>query len=546
MFVDTCKSGKYKRVLLRTSYRENGKVKHKTVGNLTGCTEEEIEAVKLALRHKDDLTNLGNIREDVQASQGRRFGDIWLVYQKARELGIEKALGKSRQGKLALWQVIARVIDQGSRLSAVRLAANSATGDILDFAKGFCEDDLYRNLEWMSDNQSNIEKKLFRRQDNSGEQYYLYDVTSCYLEGMDNHFAAFGYNRDGKKGKRQITIGLLCDGNGIPVSVEVFQGNTSDMSTVSSQLNKLAEDFGAENIALVGDRGMIKAPQIDDITSETYRFNYITALDKKEINTLLKDETLQMELFDEKLTEVIEGGVRYILRRNPERKADIEKNRTEKIAAVNRYIEQQNQYLIEHPKAWTEVAERRIREKIEKLNIADFLRIEKNGKRQFTYSIDKDTLQKTAKLDGCYVIKTDIERADADKDEIHNRYKDLAKVEWAFRTSKKEVLEMQPVHVRTEKSTRGHVFVIMMAYMITQALRQEWQNLDITVPEGLDALSSLCTVGVSITEAAKCNKLPQPNEMTRKLLDAANVTLPEAIPRKNIKIDTRHKLRNNS
>ena len=428
----------------------------------------------------------------------------------------------------------------------MRLAANSAAGDILEFEKGFCEDDLYNNLEWLSDNQRKIEKKLFRQRDNAGEQYYLYDVTSCYLEGAENHFAAFGYNRDGKKGKRQITIGLLCDGNGVPVSVEVFPGNTSDMSTVSSQLNKLAGDFGAENIALIGDRGMIKSPQIDDITSETYRFNYITALDKKEINTLLKDETLQMELFDEKLTEVIEGGVRYILRRTPERKADIEKNRTEKIAAVNRYIEQQNQYLIEHPKARTEVAERRIREKIEKLNIADFLRIEKNGKRNFTYNIDKEALQKTAKLDGCYVIKTDIEGAHADKDEIHNRYKDLAKVEWAFRTSKKEILEMQPVHVQTEKSTRGHAFVIMMAYMITQALRQEWQNLDITVPEGLDILSSLCTVSVSITDAAKCNKIPKPNEMSRRLLDAANVTLPEAIPRKDIKIDTRHKLKKES
>ncbi|MFW6414526.1 MAG: hypothetical protein ACOCZS_04410 [Verrucomicrobiota bacterium] len=116
-------------------------------------------------------------------------------------------------------------------------------------------------------------------------------------------------------------------------------------------------------------------------------------------------------------------------------------------------------------------------------------------------------------------------------------------MEWAFRTSKKEILEMQPVHVRTEKSTRGHAFVIMMAYMITQALRQEWQNFDITVPEGLDTLSTLCTVRVSISDAAQCNKIPQPNEITRKLLDAANVTLPEAIPWKDLKIDTRHKLR---
>ena len=211
MYVDQSTSGKYKRFLLRESYRHNGKVKHRTIANLSACSPEEIEAIRLALRHKDDLTALVSLSEQVRLRQGLSVGGVWLVYDLARQLGIEQALGPSRQGKLALWQVIARVIDQGSRLSAVRLAGSHAACDVLGL-ESFNEDDLYGNLDWLAEHQGAIEDRLFRAMaDEGGPGLYLYDVTSSYLEGECNELSAFGYNRDGKKGKRQVVIGLLCD-----------------------------------------------------------------------------------------------------------------------------------------------------------------------------------------------------------------------------------------------------------------------------------------------------------------------------------------------
>ena len=197
---------------MRESYREEGKVKHRTIANLSSCTPEEIEAIRLALSHKHHLAALVNLKEDLRLEQGLSVGAVWAVFSVAKRLGIVAALGSSRAGKLALWQVIARVIDQGSRLSAVRLAGSHAACDVLNLAK-FNEDDLYNNLDWLRENQAKIEDHLFakrngRKHDQDKQQLFLYDVTSSYLEGTKNELSAFGYNRDKTKGKRQIVIGL--------------------------------------------------------------------------------------------------------------------------------------------------------------------------------------------------------------------------------------------------------------------------------------------------------------------------------------------------
>jgi hypothetical protein len=242
----------YKRVLLRTSYRENGKVKKRTLANLSACSDEEIEAIQLALRHKHDLAQVGSVEEALSMQQGPSVGAVWLVYQVARRLGIATALGHSREGKLALWQVIARVINQGSRLSAVRLAGHHAACDVLDLAP-FHEEHLYANLDWLHAHQVELENKLFRKASaGQSTELFLYDVTSSYLEGEKNPLAAFGYNRDGKKGKRQSVIGLLCDHKGTPLSIEVFAGNTQDTQTFASQVSKVAERFGGGAAAIPG------------------------------------------------------------------------------------------------------------------------------------------------------------------------------------------------------------------------------------------------------------------------------------------------------
>lgn len=523
-------------ILLRESYREHGKVKNRTIANLTHCNPIEIDAMRLALEHKGDLRVL-KPNDSIELKQGMSVGAVWLVYEVARRLGIAKVLGRDGAGKLAMWQVIARVIDQGSRLSAVRLAQVHAGCDILGIRQGFNEDNLYKNLAWLSDNQERIEKRLFkaRRKDKKVE-LFLYDVTSSYFEGLQNELAAWGYNRDKKSGKKQVVVGLLCDEEGEPVSIEVFSGNTRDFDTFGSQVKKAAAVFGCERVTFVGDRGMIKSGQIDEIKDED--FNYITAITKPQIEKLLKAGVFQMSLFDKDVCEVEHEGVRYILRRNPQRVEEIANTRTEKKETIEKIIQDRNIYLSEHPLAKVETAIKNVNNRIIRLKIDKWLKVESDGRM---LQLKEDALSKDARLDGCYVIKSDLPK-EVDKQIIHDRYKDLAEVELAFRTCKTGMLEIRPWYVKTEKSTRGHALVVMLSYLIIHNLKQAWADFDITVEEGLKELSMLCSMEMVIKDRGSCHRIPTPRQMSAKLFKAANVRLPRVLPHLGTKVVSRKKL----
>lgn len=367
MYVDSCKTGKYTRHLLRESFREGGKVKHRTILNISHLPDEEINALKLALKHKQNLQSL--IDQKVEATQGKSVGSVWVIDQIAKELGIKKALGNTDAGKLALYQVYARVLEQGSRLSAIRLNKIHSLTEVLSITKDFNENHLYENLNWLAENQNTIEEKLIRshyKDSDTQPQLFLYDVTSSYLEGEHNELSAFGYNRDGKKNKKQIVIGLLCDQDGCPVSIEVFPGNTNDTKTFSNQLVKICKRFESKGITLVGDRGMIKGPQIEEI--EQKELTYITAITNQQIQTLEKNGIIQMELFEEVLSEIEDGDIRYILRRNPVREQEIQKSRQSKLEALQDFVEKQITYLKYHPRARTETAKNKVQEYLEKLS----------------------------------------------------------------------------------------------------------------------------------------------------------------------------------
>jgi transposase len=536
--------GKYTCYLLRETYRQDGKVKHRTIANLSGCSEEEIEAMRLALKHKKDLSQLISVTEAVSLRQGLSVGAVWLIFDIAKQLGITEALGNSRQGKRALWQVIARVIDQGSRLSAVRLAGSHAACDILGL-EPFNEDDLYENLDWLDENQSKIEDRLFKssyRKKKPG--LYLYDVTSSYLEGQYNELSAFGYNRDGKKGKRQIVIGLLCDETGKPLSIEVFVGNTQDTATVASQIQKVAQRFGGGDITFVGDRGMIKNQQVEDITE--HGFHYITAITKPQIESLINQGVIQMTLFDQRLAEIkTDAGIRYILRRNPERSIEIRQSRDSKLGLLRQMVKKQSEYLTEHPRASEAVALRKINDRCEKLKVSKWVKAVPASDRKTSLTTDQEVLAEIEKLDGCYVLKTDLNKKAASKETIHSRYKDLAQVEWAFRTSKTVQLEMRPVNVRLASRTRGHVFVVMLAYQIVQELANRWNEINLTVAEGIHELTTLCATEMLVNDEPRCNKIPQPRSSVKELLKAASVRLPDVLPCKGTRVATRKKLPEN-
>jgi transposase len=542
-YVDTArkkKNGKvYERHLLRKAYRENGKIKRVTIANISSCSPEEIFAIKLALKHKHDLSALCSVKDSVSLSLGKSIGAVWVLYQVAKRLGIEQAIGSDRDGRLALWQVISRVINQSSRLGAVRLAGEHACCEVLGL-DDFNEDSLYRNLDWLCEHQFSIEKRLFDyRSIDKKTELFLYDVTSSYLEGDKNELSDWGYNRDKKSGKKQIVIGLLCDDGGVPVSVGVFPGNTSDLSTLGTQVHKVSEMFGCSKVTMVGDRGMIKSAQV--ATIKDAGFHYITAISKAEIESLIKCGVIQLDLFDDKLVEVEDKGIRYVLRRNPKRAEEISDNRLDKRSSIERLVEMKNEYLSEHPKASVEIALRDVNARIEKLFVSNWIKVFSKD-RELYMEIDKVALARESRFDGCYVLKTDLSREKASKEIIHDRYKDLAQVEDAFRTMKTAHLEVRPVHLRLAARTRAHVFIVMLAYMLTQELKKCWKNLNITVEEGIANLSMVCGTDVLINAVPCCQKIPEPKSIVKKLFDSARVLIPEVLPNMKSNVTTKKKL----
>ena len=535
----TNKLGKtYESIWLRESYRENGKVKTRNLLNLKNWSNEAISTLQAAL----DASNKSNknsvpdkpvsktvLPQDISIEQGLSIGALLTVFQVAQRLNIIKALGTSFQAKLALWQICARVLEQGSRLSAARMTKLHAAASVIQFEQNFSENDLYDNLAWLDQNQVKIEDKLFTLrygQKSAPPNLFLYDVTSSYLEGEKNELAHYGYNRDKKKGKLQIVVGLLCDNKGIPVSVEVFEGNTQDPQTVLSQIKKLSERFGCKKVTFVGDRGMLKSASLSDL--EEANFTYITSITRPQIETLIEAEVLQMGLFDKNLCEVENEEIRYIFRRNPVRVEEIERIRAGKLESVKQFLEQQNIYLTEHPGAQVKTALSRIWTKIEQLKIEQWLSISvtQENVRRLQITVDEEKLSEVKRLDGCYVLKTDVPKEFSEKEEIHERYKDLSLVESAFRTCKTVALELRPLHVRLSTSTRGHVFVVMLAYIIIQELNRLWKEMDVTVEEGLSHLSTLVETRVILADGISFSRIPEPTEQNKALLKAAVIKLP--------------------
>ena len=529
----------YQSIYLRESFRQDGKVKKRDIANLTHCDPAQIAAIELALKHRGDLAVLGSL-DRIQLQEGASVGAVWAAAEVARRLGLPQALGPGFAGQLALWQVIARLLDQGSRLSAVRLAQVHAACGVLGIRRGFDENDLYENLTWLSQHQEQIERRLFAaRRGLRKPELFLYDVTSSYLEGEHNALGAYGYDRDGKKGKKQIVIGLLCDEEGEPVSTEVFRGNTQDTQTFGSQVRKASQRFGCQRVTFVGGRGMIKSGQIEELSQAG--FHYITAITKPQIEALLSGGVLQMALFDDAVCEIQQEGLRYVLRRNPARAEEIAASRAAKQASVEVLLQERTQYLAQHAKAKVSAAEKKVRAKIARLKAGAWLRMETEG-RSLKLVADEEARQEAARLDGCYVLKTDLPETAASKQVVHDRYKDLTEVEMAFRTSKTAHLELRPIHVRTEEHTRGHVLAVMLAYLIRRELSREWAGLNVTVEEGLAQLATLCSMQVKVEGGGSCLRIPAPRPASAALLKAASVRMPEVLPHLATRVVTRHSL----
>jgi Transposase DDE domain len=530
-------SGKvYKSVLLRESFREDNTVKKRTVANLSHCSEEQINAISWALKNKGALHAP---IENFKIIQGRSIGSVYVLHQIANRLGIVEALGSSFHAKLSLWLIIARILEQGSRLSATRLDSQYDIASVIGLERGFDVNSLYDCLHWLDKNQAEIENFLFNRKKKS-DQFFWYDVTSSYLEGIHNELSAFGYNRDQKKRKRIIVVGLLCQEAGDPISIEAFKGNTQDTQTFENQLIKLKKRFGCSSITLICDRGIIREKQ-KKLLSE-YGFHYITALPMRQITPLLNANVIVPEQFTNELQSKVHEGRRYIYRRNPERALETQKQRQERLDTAQRRINQENLRLREKPKSSSNTAKKRSQKYLKRLYLNEWVTIT-TKKRQLFLEVNEEALKIKSKFDGCYVWTTDWTEEQISTREVYEQYKNLKHVEEDFRTFKTTLLEIRPIFVRSEESTRGHLLVIMLAHMIIRELRKAWKNFNKTVEEGLVELSLLCRQTIQYSGGETIDCIPVPNQGISALLKAVDIKMPQAIEEKTVPVVTRHKVR---
>lgn len=534
-------SGKvFKTVLLRKSYREGGKVKNITIANLSSCSEEEINRIKASLKSKKSPLDSDAVSFDIH--QGRSIGGVYVIYKLAERLGIVSALGNSFHAKLALWLIIARILEQRSRLSATRLDDKYDIASVISLERGFDENNLYDCLHWLNENQHEIENSLYKKRKLS-ENFFWYDVTSSYLEGVYNELGAFGYNRDKKHRKRIIVIGLLCQDDGDPISIEAFRGNTQDTQTFENQLIKLKHRFGCESITMICDRGLIREKQKKLL--KTYGFHYITALPMPQILALLNAGLVKLDDFSNELKSFSDNGHRYIYRCNPERALETQRQREERFETATRKVNQENKRLRERLKASPYTAKRRIQRTLKTLCVFEWVNVS-IVKRQLVLQIDEEKLKKKSAFDGCYIWTTDLAESELSNREIYDRYKDLKYVEDDFRSFKTGFLEVRPIFVRSEGSTRGHLVVVMLAHMILRALRQAWSHLDKTVEEALVDLNHLCMETIQFTDGRQTKYIPIPNNAASMLLKALQIDMPRNLEERRVPVVTRRKVRKNA
>jgi transposase len=515
-------------VLLRHSLRRGKRVVKQTLANLSSWPPARIEALRRLLR--GELDHLA----DTAPINGLIFGLLFALKQLADQLGLSAALGKTRLAKLALFLVLARVAHQGSRLSAVRWARDHAVAEVLGLGS-FDEDDLYTALDDLCARQEKIEQTLYHqylKRRGAPPTLFLYDITSSYLEGQHNALGDYGYNRDGKRGKLQIVIGLLADREGEPLAVRVFAGNTGDPSTVVQQIRIVKEQFGVAELVFVGDRGMVKSKGKQALQEAGLR--YISALTDPQIRRLLGEGTLQMGLFHEEVCEVEADGVRYLLRKNEDEAARERHRLEDKLAKLSRKIEQRNQQVLQSPRCQPEAGPRNLQVWVARHKLTGLVELRLEG-RTLVLERNPGAIERAMELAGCYVVVTDVPKQQLNGQEVHDSYVSLQKVERDFRQMKTGLLEVRPVFVRKESRTRGHVFCCLLALKLSREMERRLQaafgttDADphaITLADALATLSRLCLLQYPVDEKTTVTRLPRPDDRQQQILAALGVTLP--------------------
>jgi len=458
------------------SYRnERGTPTFKRMVSLANLPDKEVEAIKAVLSIEGEVTD--NILK-VSFLDALPIGAEFVAFRLAEELGITKALEclPEKDAKLISAMILNRVVEPFpmSKKALFENLPGSGLERILELeTENIKLEDMYFALDKLQPCKNNIEKFLFDYRKINNSRMFLYDITSSYFEGNSCPLEAFGYNRDGKKGKKQIVIGLLTDDSGCPISVEVFAGNTSDQTTVMDRIDSMRERFGIDEMVFIGDRGMLTKARRNDLQSEDYeKVKYISALSRSEFTKFLDDDDhpLQLSLFDrQNLVEVEKDGIRYVLSFNPELENESRETR-------KRLIEKTAEKLEDIKKSVTS-GRLKDRDKIakrlycwqNKWGAGRFFKVDYN-EGKFEYKLDEAIVEDYAKIDGFYVLTSDV--IELSTEEVRTKYKSLQMVEQAFRTMKTTDLFMRPIRHWNAERVRAHVFLCMLSYMVIWKARQ--------------------------------------------------------------------------
>ena len=467
-------------ILLRESYRENGKVRTRTIANISRLRPAQIDALRTSLSGASSAPRL-SLPDSFLIERSRPHGHVAAVLGSLRKLQIPAVLDprSSRERDLAVAMISARILDPASKLATARGlhsdTLHSSLGESLSLDSAD-ESELYAAMDWLLARQPRIERELAKRQLQDGAMV-LYDLTSTYFEGRHCPLAKLGHSRDDKSGTPQIVFGLLTNAAGCPVAVEVFEGNTSDPKTVAKQVDKLRLRFGLHKVILVGDRGMITSARIREDLPASHGIEWISALRATQIQKLARDGQLQMSFFDK--TDMLEiahpdfPGERLVACFNPLLAEERSRKRPELLAATEKQLEKIT--------TATKRARRPLRGKQNigvragkilnryKMGKHFELRIDEDG---FHYKRKEANIERERSLDGIYVIRTSVNADALSGEQVVASYKSLSGVERAFRSLKTVDLNVRPIHHRLPDRVRAHILLCMLAYYVEWHMRQ--------------------------------------------------------------------------
>lgn len=473
-------------ILLRESYRSGGKIKKRTLANLSALSLEQAHKLRAVL--KGGELSGGKLEDAFEILKSTPHGHVAAVLGTIKRLKLPALLGRSDspERRCAVALIAGRILSPGSKLSLSRHLGGSAStlAAELQLDPELSEDDLYAAMRWLGQRQERIQKRLAAQRLTEGS-VILYDLSSSYYEGSQCELAQRGYNRDGKKGKTQINYGVLTDAQGCPVAVEVYPGNTSDPATVADQLLKLRKSFGLKKITVVGDRGMLTSKQLELAAEDPSLDDYgwISALRSDQVKGLLADGSLQPELFDQRdLAEIRSDdfpGERLVVCRNPELAVKRTRTREDLLAATQAALQKiaDATARAKNPYKGKDSIARRVEREAAKYKMLKHYRLD-IGESSLEYVLDEASVAREARLDGFYVVRArNVPSQEMDESEIVSTYKSLSGVERVFRSLKTTSLKVRPIFHRESDMVRAHIFVCLLAQYVQWTMEQGLREL---------------------------------------------------------------------